>query len=74
MADQERTMSFLFVRMHFPEVFGPSAKASFYDYLVKMQERKEDVKGYYWALGDIGKINLDSRELIFVKWTPLSRQ
>jgi hypothetical protein len=65
MKDQERTMSFLFVRMHFPEIFGPNAKASFYDYLVKMQDRKEDVKGYYWAFGDVGKINIDGRELIF---------
>lgn len=65
MADQERTMSFLFVRMHFPEIFGPNAKASFYDHLVKMQDRKEEVKGYYWAFGDAGKISIDGHVLIF---------
>lgn len=65
MSEQERTMSFMFVRMHFPEIFGASAKASIYDNLVKMQDSREEVKDYYWAFGDIGKIDIDGKTLIF---------
>lgn len=65
MNEQERTMSFLFVRIHFTEVFGPSAKAALYENLMKIQERKEEVKGYYWAFGDIGNIAINTNELIF---------
>ena len=65
MSEQERTMSFLFARIHFPEIFGPNAKASLYENLIKMQDRKEEIKDYYWAFGDVGQIMIDNSKLIF---------
>ncbi len=62
---QPRNMIFLFCRIHFVDLFGIESKKNFYSNLIKMQNQKENVRKFYWAFGDVGKVDIDNHELVY---------
>jgi len=60
-----RNMTFLFCRIHFVDLFGIESKKNFYNNLIAMQNQKEDAEKFYWALGDVDKVEIDGNNIVY---------
>lgn len=70
-----RRMTFLFAKINFLDLFGKKQKDKFHENLLAMQNKKSEVKRFFWALGDVGKEKCDGLEIVYGRFgkTPTER-